>query len=247
MRKYVLCMLLLLLLTACQSSPRQAESPTPEPTPTPAVTVTPTPEPTPSPTPEPTSVGIEVDIGDGEHKFWVEAELGDWCNEFEKEVTISIYCRELDQEPVQVIETTMISGFLKLKAVDADFDGDMDFYFPCQVGANNGFYSFWLWDGETGTFIEEKAGLGSLSYPYFEPEEKLIRSHMLDSATCSTDFIYTWREGELVCLRSVYHAYSEDMETVQVMVWDEELGTIENTYPRDSNWTQWLDLDYHGE
>lgn len=190
---------------------------------------------------------LALDVGDGQHTFWVEAELGDWCNEFEKEVTISIYCRELDQEPVQVIETTMISGFLKLKAVDADFDGDMDFYFPCQVGANNGFYSFWLWDGETGTFIEEKAGLGSLSYPYFEPEEKLIRSHMLDSATCSTDFIYTWREGELVCLRNVYHAYSEDMETVQVMVWDEELGTIENTYPRDSNWTQWLDLDYPGE
>ena len=33
----------------------------------------------------------------------------------------------------------------------------------------------------------------------------------------------------------------------QVMVWDEELGTIENTYPRDSNWTQWLDLDYPGK
>ena len=129
----------------------------------------------------------------------------------------------------------------------ADFDGDMDIYIPCNVGATNGFYSFWLWDAETETFVEETAGLRSLPYPHFDPEEKLIRSHMLDTATCSEDFIHSWRDGELVCLRSVYHAYSLDEQTVQVTVWDEELGTIEKTYPTDSRWSRWLELDYRGE
>lgn len=244
-RKYVLCMLFLLLLTACQSAPQQAERPTPEPTLTPAATGTPTLTETVTSAGFHAPEGLELDVGDGKHKFWIE------ITEREEEVGgvwVNIYRDKEDSEPYQRFEDRAFD-FHRAgpHSVDADFDGNMDFYFPCQVGANNGFYSFWLWDGETGTFIEEKAGLGSLSYPYFEPEEKLIRSHMLDSATCSTDFIYTWREGELVCLRSVYHAYSEDMETVQVMVWDEELGTIENTYPRDSNWTQWLDLDYPGE
>ena len=87
-------------------------------------------------------------------------------------MTLSIYRQELDEEPVQVIKTSTVAfRLLKLESVDADFDGDMDFYFPCNVGATNGFYSFWLWDGETETFMEDHSDLGSLSYPRFDEEE----------------------------------------------------------------------------
>lgn len=191
---------------------------------------------------------LALDVGDGEHIFWIEAELGDWLNEFEKKVTLSIYRRELDEEPLQVIETaTVAPSFLELESVDADFDGDMDFYFPHNVGATNGFYSFWLWDGETETFVEDHSDLGSLSYPRFDEEEKLIYSHMHGSATSSTDSIYAWRAGELVCLRSVYHAVSLDEASVDVVVWDEGRRTVEKTYPGGSDWSRWLDLDYRGE
>ncbi len=191
---------------------------------------------------------LALDVGDGEHIFWIEAEPGDWLNEFEKEVTLSIYRQELDEEPVQVIKTSTVAfRLLKLESVDADFDGDMDFYFPCNVGATNGFYSFWLWDGETETFMEDHSDLGSLSYPRFDEEEKLIYSHMHGSATSSTDFIYTWRAGELVCLRSVYHAVSLDEASVDVVVWDEGQRTVEKTYPSGFDWSRWIDLDYRGE
>jgi hypothetical protein len=136
---------------------------------------------------------------------------------------------------------------LKLESVDANFDGAMDFRFLCQVGATNGFYSFWLWDGETETFVKDHSDLGSLSYPRFNEEEELIYSHMHGSATSSTDFIYAWREGELVCLRSVYHAVSLDEASVDVVVWDEGQRIIEKTYPSGSDWSRWLDLDYQGE
>lgn len=191
---------------------------------------------------------LALDVGDGEQTFWIEAELGDWLNEFEKEVTLSVYRRELDEETVQIIKTTTVApGSLKLESVDADFDGDMDFYFPCNVGATNGFYSFWLWEEETETFVEDHSGLGSLSYPRFDGEEKLIYSHMHGSATSSTDSIYTWREGELVCLRSVYHAVSLDEASVDVVVWDEGQRIVEKTYPSGFDWSRWLDLDYRGE
>ena len=191
---------------------------------------------------------LRLDVGDGEHSFWIEAEPGDWLNEFEKEVTLSIYRQELDEEPVQVIKTSTVAfRLLKLESVDANFDGAMDFRFLCQVGATNGFYSFWLWDGETETFVKDHSDLGSLSYPRFNEEEELIYSHMHGSATSSTDFIYAWREGELVCLRSVYHAVSLDEASVDVVVWDEGQRIIEKTYPSGSDWSRWLDLDYQGE
>ena len=62
-----------------------------------------------------------------------------------------------------------------------------------------------------------------------------------------------WDTGRVESAESTFIPYggpalrSRATYVWQVMVWDEELGTIENTYPRDSNWTQWLDLDYHGE
>lgn len=192
---------------------------------------------------------LRLDVGDGERSFWIEVEVQEeWLNEFEKGVTLSVYREELDEEPVQVIETTTISPFLlELEAVDADFDGDMDFRFLRQAGASNGFYTFWLWDGERESFVEDHSDLGSLSYPRFYEEEKLIYSHMHGSATSSTDSIYTWRAGELVCLRWVYHDVFLDDSAVDVVIWDEKLGSIEKTYPRDADWSRWLDLDYQGE
>ena len=70
---------------------------------------------------------------------------------------------------------------------------------------------------------------------------------MHGSATSSTDFIYTWRAGELVCLRSVYHAVSLDEASVDVVVWDEGQRTVEKTYPSGFDWSRWIDLDYRGE
>ena len=89
--------------------------------------------------------------------------------------------------------------------------------------------------------------MGGLSCPRFDPEEKLIRSHMLDTATSSTDSIYAWREGELVCLRSVYHAVSLDEASVDVVVWEEGRRTVEKTYPSGSHWSRRLELSYRGE
>ena len=191
MRKYVLCMLFLLLLTSCQSASRQAESPTPAPTPTPAA-VTPTPTETVTSAGFHAPEGLELDVGDGEHKFWIE------ITEREEEVGgvwVNIYRDKEDAEPYQRFEDRAFS-FHRAgpHSVDADFDGNMDFYFECDWGSLPVFwFNHYIWDATEERFVQDPYGLNDIPNVQFDSEREVVTSWENRATVC-----YQYEDGQLV-------------------------------------------------
>lgn len=223
----------------------------------PAATVTPTPE----PTPEPTAVGIEVDIGDGEHKFWVElVDTGEPAADSNK-LLVNIYRDETGKELLQTFGSWWADpyGLYCFPVEDMDFDGDMDFA-VCNIEyRSNHQKSHYIWDGEQERFVEDPYGLNDLCNTRFDEERQVVRTNQ-GSVTGETTEYYQYRQGSLVCIRSLYRQYWSEDNTMHLKVEDEVDGVLITVYeekipfgelPKGELWTEeferWENPDYHGE
>lgn len=201
---------------------------------------------------------IEVDE---DHAFWVEVvDTGEPAADCNK-LLVNIYRDEAKEELFQTFESWWAApyGLYCFPVEDMDFDGDMDFA-VCNIEyRSNHQRSHYIWDGAQEKFVEDPYGLNDLNHPHFDGERQVVRANWGD-VTGETRNYYEYREGALVCIRSLCHQYWSEDNAVYLKAEDEVDGALTTVYeekipfgelPEGELWTEeferWSDLDYHGE
>ncbi|GEM_PF-3547468 len=120
-----------------------------------------------------------------------------------------------------------IAMFPKLYVVDANFDGNEDFYWCSSCGAANACYDLYIYNEKEGKF----SLAASLYNPCFIEETKTVWEDLHFSAFEKDQKFYHWNGGELFC---VAHAFIErrgldwDFEKNEKLYFSLELETFEN-------------------
>ena len=216
-----------------------------------------------------------VDTGGRMGTLLVTAELGERGPEpkpewesWEYPVCFAVWNPKNMSQPIQELEgTTWGTLFHWHKALDANFDGYMDFSYMYIMGNQPNYWYLWIWDEEAGQFVEVPE-YREISEPRCNPETEIIDGW----ARCSgggdglTTF-HRWEDGKLVCIRRietgyddenrVYDNYESSVFASWIRVEDRIDGELTEVYYRyyapDEGTSffpeqmKWEDLDYHGE
>jgi len=151
-------------------------------------------------------------------------------NEFDPgTVTYKIYDLEegypdVTTKPMQefVIEDYYFYDDVPCHVDDYNFDGADDFYLWLTGGAHNSQGKFFLWDQESGSFVENEA-LGQLTSPMVRDEFKVILEHIHVSGAEYVDVLYVWEGNELVPIRRIFQQMpSSDSLSGEVHDWYED-------------------------
>lgn len=199
-----------------------------------------------------------VDTGGALGTLLVTADRGA-DGEFGYPVLFQIWDPENGELPIQTFEIgPFYYVFQHFIVVDANFDGYQDFGYMYAMGNQPTFWYYWLWDEETGLFVEEPV-LGEISDPYFDQETQVISGWARDSAAgTGVNTFHRWIDGELICVRRIEAFFSGEEIWRQVLLtvtdWDNGtyLEVFQKEYPIESiDWfderTKWENLNYHGE
>lgn len=202
-----------------------------------------------------TAIGKTLTV-DGEPSLRVEAHSeGYWPNEFAQTLTLEIYLGDAQESTQTLTGTTGMAGEeFQLYCTDVDFDGDLDLYVTYSQGVQNTFYTFYLWDTETGRFISDTYGLGELANVKFSAEERFAVASRKTGVSEEITY-YRYKEGALAMVRRLAYDLSTDPKVMRVteVTNGEEWEPLRIVTPEefsDEDWDAflaWMDLDYYGE
>ncbi|WP_105616461.1 XAC2610-related protein [Vallitalea okinawensis] len=146
--------------------------------------------------------------------------------------------------------------------VDANFDGNLDFYYIDNRGNANYYCRFWIWDIQTESFVESYE-LNELSIPQFYEETKIVSAFWRDSAVSSETRYYKYIDSKLTSIRyfdigyPFENEYGEHLHTLRVEDFID--GELVEVFNKDTLVTEefsgeiydeffrWWDLNYYGE
>ena len=283
MRYALLAAALSLLLAGCQ-----AEEPV-ETVSVPLGTATPMKESAPSEAPSPTQDPLEellarqpidddhdaflVDTGGRLGTLLVTAELEERGPEpkpgwesWEYPVCFAVWNPKDMSQPIQKLEGTTWGTYHWHEALDANFDGYMDFSYMYAMGNQPNYWYLWVWDEDAGQFVEVPE-YREISGPRCNPETEIIDGWARYSGGGDglTTF-YRWEDGALVCIRRIETGYDDENriyvdEVSYFPSWikvedriDGELTQVYYQYFAPDAGTdffperfKWENLDYHGE
>lgn len=109
-------------------------------------------------------------------------------------------------DPSKVVQTISFSSIMApepelVTLIDLNFDGIYDLDITYDRAVSNVLHIFYLWDTQSGQYVEKTLGNLELGNYTQYPEAQIIHSYEQDSAATGTDSIYQWQNGELVLLR----------------------------------------------
>lgn len=213
-----------------------------------------------------------VDTGGKLGTLLVTAEKGeqDKNTEFgDYRTTLSVWNpRDMD-EPVQTMAVLVEDmAFGHHEAVDANFDGYMDFSVLHNMGNGAGYWYLWAWDEEAGQFVEVPE-YREISFPRCNPKTGIIDGWARNSGGGDgvTTF-HRWEDGKLVCVRRIETGYDYENGVVEfevgnevthfpswIKVEDRMDGELTQVYYKEfppgedffDEQAKWEHLDYHGE
>lgn len=180
--------------------------------------------------------------------------------------TLSVWNpRDMDK-PIQTMDKSIEGwAFGSHEVVDANFDGYMDFSCMYFMGNQPNYWYLWIWDEETGQFVEvpEYAGISS---PRINPETQIIDGFARNSgAGDGVTTFHRWEDGKLVCIRRIETWWeATDMVIPEtegtvflygIKVEDRIDGELTQVYYKEfppgedffDEQAKWERLDYHGE
>ncbi|MBQ2866854.1 MAG: hypothetical protein IJE87_00595 [Firmicutes bacterium] len=173
--------------------------------------------------------GVEL-IGEKDRDFAVSILVERGKKEFDPgTVTYKIYDLEKGYpdsttKPMQeiIIEDYYFYDDAPCHVDDYNFDGADDFYLWLTGGAHNSQGKFFLWNQESGLFVENEA-LGQLTSPMVRDEFKVILEHIHVSGAEYVDVLYGWEGDELVPIRRIIQQMpSSDSLSGEVHDWYED-------------------------
>lgn len=273
-KRIVMLAAALLLLIGCQAEePAGTASVPPEPSPTAGV-----PESMPPETPSPEQLLAQQPIDDDHDAFLVDTggKLGTLLVTAERgeqdpeswffQTTLSVWNPQDMGVPMQSM-TVLVDelAFGRHEALDANFDGHMDFSYMYVIGNQPNYWYLWVWDEEAGQFVEVPE-YREISGPRCNPETEVIDGFARSSgAGDGTTTFHRWEDGELVCIRRIELWWEPDeailteeeitVFPMHITVEDRVDGELSEVYvgvvaPGEdylSERAKWENLDYHGE
>lgn len=276
MKKWIvmLAAALALLLIGCQAEePAGTASVPPEPSPTAGVPVS-----TPPETPSPEQLLAQQPIDDSHDAFLVDTggKLGTLLVTAEQgeqdakpwffQTTLSVWNPQNMGAPMQSM-TVLVDelAFGRHDALDANFDGYMDFSYMYVIGNQPNYWYLWVWDEEAGQFVEVPE-YREISGPRCNPETEIIDGFARNSgAGDGVTTLHRWEDGELVCIRRIETWWeATDMVNPEtegtvfiygIRVEDRIDGELTQVYYKEfppgedffDEQEKWEHLDYHGE
>lgn len=204
-----------LLLAGCQSAPAaspQAATPTSPPvqsaSPSPSAVPSSTAQaPTATPLPEGvTTISYDQSIGADLPVYRFELDLKDNGNSNYTALEIRIVNTQ-DNTLIQTItpaENSLTSNDPlseaypdQFKVEDMNFDGYADMrLMEFMPAVPNTPYYYWLWDAQTGQFVDKTADYGRISSPEFNQEKQQIYSYQRHYAAAYTEWVYEIIDGK---------------------------------------------------
>lgn len=196
---------------------------------------------------------------DRSHTFWVEAVDTGTPSYDGTAVAVNVYKRKEDTSPFQTFEETLYKGRPEVSAVDADFDGDVDFSVRLHDYRSFQHSAYYLWDGKQGRFVEDPYGLNDLNWAEFDPESETIEGKNWSMMSGETSY-YRYEGDSLVCIRVLTHGFNTETGKMDLLVtdgWNGErmvvydyaaaLDELVEGMVGTEEFFRWQDLDYHGE
>lgn len=122
---------------------------------------------------------------------------------------------------------------------DMNFDGYLDFRILKDAGtAKHGFYAYWIWDAQTGTYMRDmELENALLSGPVFDLTEMRITSHYAGSALDYEERVHCYLDGRLTLCEKVREHYDAQMGVMHKDTWklqgDELVLTKEEAYEKE--------------
>lgn len=275
-RYALLAAALALALTGCQAEEPTGTAPVPpEPSPTAGVPLR-----TPPELPRPEELLARQPMDDTHDAFLVDTggKLGTLLVTAEKgeqerdtvfggyRTTLSVWDPRDMEGPIQTMDISVGDiAFGTHKVVDANFDGHMDFSCMYVMGNQPNYWYLWIWDEETGQFVEVPE-YSQISSPRCDPETEIIDGWARNSgAGDGVTTFHRWEDGKLVCIRRIETWWEEtDMVIPEtegtvfaygIKVEDRIDGELTQVYYKElppgedffDEQAKWEHLDYHGE
>lgn len=267
---FLWAMLLALCLTACSQSPQSAATPSPALSPSPTAAA-PSPTPTSSPALSPseelkelwgfpiddTHDAFEVPTGGklGTVLVTVEQEQSDSLDLGDFLFAFSVWSADDLTTPIQTMKAESYGVFHRGGALDANFDGYMDFGYMYAMGNQPMYYHYWIWNEDEGQFIQEPE-FDQISMPDFDPETGIISGYARNgfAGAAGTTTFHRWIDGKLTCIRKIETCpYGGDIDNVCLTVEEPVDGVLTVIYQHETDIgtafeevEKWSDLSYHG-
>ena len=180
--------------------------------------------------------------------------------------TLSVWNPRDMEEPIQTMAVLVEDvAFGRHEVVDANFDEYMDFSCMYFMGNQPNYWYLWIWDEETGQFVEAPE-YQEISGPRCNPETEIIDGFARNSgAGDGVTTFHRWEDGELVCIRRIETWWeATDMVIPEtegtvfiygIRVEDRIDGELTQVYYKEfppgedffDEQAKWERLDYHGE
>lgn len=180
--------------------------------------------------------------------------------------TLSVWNPRDMEEPIQTMAVLVEDvAFGRHEVVDANFDEYMDFSCMYFMGNQPNYWYLWIWDEETGQFVEAPE-YQEISGPRCNPETEIIDGFARNSgAGDGVTTFHRWENGKLVCIRRIETWWeATDMVIPEtegtvfiygIRVEDRIDGELTQVYYKEfppgedffDEQAKWERLDYHGE
>lgn len=180
--------------------------------------------------------------------------------------TLSVWNPRDMEEPIQTMAVLVEDvAFGRHEVADANFDEYMDFSCMYFMGNQPNYWYLWIWDEETGQFVEAPE-YQEISGPRCNPETEIIDGFARNSgAGDGVTTFHRWEDGELVCIRRIETWWeATDMVIPEtegtvfiygIRVEDRIDGELTQVYYKEfppgedffDEQAKWERLDYHGE